>query len=93
MRIVDIRHKGLKRLFRRDDTSKLDVRIVPKLRLQLAVLADLERSDQLRGLPFWKPHELSDGRWSFHVTANWRLTFTIVEARDEIVGLDLEDYH
>jgi proteic killer suppression protein len=33
----------------------------------------------------------SQGTWSLWISGNWRLTFRI-EA-DEIVDLDLEDYH
>ena len=31
------------------------------------------------------------GTWSLHVTGNWRITFRIED--DEIVELNLEDYH
>lgn len=53
----------------------------------------MEHSDEFRSLSFWKAHQLSDGRWSFHVTANYRLTFAVDDAAGEISILDLEDYH
>jgi proteic killer suppression protein len=53
----------------------------------------MDHSDELRDLPFWKPHQLSDDRWSFHVTANWRMTFAVNDGSQEITALDLEDYH
>ena len=31
------------------------------------------------------------GTWSLRVTRNWRLTFRIED--DEIIDMDLEDYH
>ncbi len=31
------------------------------------------------------------GTWSLHVTRNWRLTFRVED--DEIIDLNLEDYH
>jgi hypothetical protein len=37
--------------------------------------------------------QLSDGRWSFHVTANDRLTVAVDDGLKEISLLDLEDYH
>jgi proteic killer suppression protein len=53
----------------------------------------MEHSDEFRSLAFWKVHQLSDARWSFHVTANYRLTFAVDDAAGEISILDLEDYH
>ena len=93
MRIVSIRHKGLARFVEKDDVSKLDSRIVSKLRVQITFLIGLEHSDECRKLQFWKAHQLSDERWSFHVTANYRLTFEIDDEAQEIRIVDLEDYH
>ncbi len=93
MKIVSIRHKGLARFVERNDASKLDQRIVGKIRVQLTFLTGMAQSDELRTLAFWKAHQLSDDRWSFHVTANYRLTFAVDDAAQEIRILDLEDYH
>ena len=93
MRIGSIRHKGLARFVEKDDASKLDLRIVGKLRVQITFLIGLEHSDEFRSLQFWKAHQLSDKRWSFHVTANYRLTFEVDDEAQEIRILDLEDYH
>ena len=93
MKIVSIRHKGLARFIERDDDSKLDKRIVAKLRVQITFLLALEHGDELRELAFWKAHSLSNKRWSFHVTANYRLTFAVDDAAQEVRILDLEDYH
>lgn len=93
MRIVSIRHKKLARFVEKDDASKLDARIVPKLRVQITFLIGLKHSDECRNLQFWKAHQLSDKRWSFHVTANYRLTFEVDDEVQEIRILDLEDYH
>jgi len=80
-------------LHERGSAAKIDGRVAAKLRVQLGFLQTMTTSEELRALPFWKPHQLSDGRWSFHVTANWRLTFLMDDARGEISDLDLEDYH
>jgi proteic killer suppression protein len=93
VRIVSIRHKGLERFVEKDDASKLDKRIVGKLRVQITFLIGMQNSDEFRDLAFWKAHQLSDGRWSFHVTANYRLTFMVDDEAQEIRLLDLEDYH
>ena len=50
--------------------------------------------EQLRALPTWKAHILTGdrkGSWSLHVTRNRRLTFRVED--DEIVDINLEDYH
>lgn len=93
MKIVSISHKGLARFVERNDPSKLDQRIVGKLRIQITFLGAMEHSDECRQLAFWKVHQLSDKRWSFHVTANYRLTFAVDDDTKEIRILDLEDYH
>ena len=93
MKIVSIRHKGLARFVERNDISRLDQRLINKLRMQRGGGEAMEHSDECRNLLFWKAHQLSDDRWSFHVTANWRLTFEVDDAMREIRILDLEDYH
>lgn len=93
MRIVSIRHKALARFVERNDASKLDPRVVAKLRVQITFLIGMANSDECRDLRFWKAHQLNDKRWSFHVTANWRLTFVVDDEAQEIRILDLEDYH
>lgn len=93
MKIVSIRHKGLARFVEKGDASKLDQRIIGKIRVQITFLIGMSHSDEFRDLAFWKAHQLSDDRWSFHVTANYRLTFVVDDKAHEIRILDLEDYH
>ena len=93
MKIVSIRHRGLARFIEKGDSSKLDKRVVGKIRVQLTFLTGMSHSDEFRDLAFWKAHQLSDDRWSFHVTANYRMTFAADDAAKEISTLDLEDYH
>ena len=93
VKIVSIRHKGLARFVEKDDASKLDQRIVGKLRIQLTFLEAMAHSDECKALAFWKAHMLNDNLWSFHVTRNWRLTFAVDDEAQEIRILDLEDYH
>jgi toxin HigB-1 len=93
VKIVSIRHKGLARLVEKNDASKLDQRILGKLRVQLTFLTGMEHGDECRVLAFWKAHQLSDNRWSFHVTANYRMTFAVDDVAGEIQILNLEDYH
>ena len=93
MEILSFRHKGLERLYARNDASKLDRRIADKLRKQFFFLEGMDHSGELRSLAVWKAHRLSDNRWSLHVTANYRMTFLVDDEARTITILDLEDYH
>ena len=94
MLIRSFLHKGLERLYKDDQTKGLPPASVVKLRDMLLFLEGLANESDLRAIRHWKAHQLSGPRkktWSLHVTANWRLTFTI--ENDEIRNLNLEDYH
>jgi toxin HigB-1 len=93
MKVVDIKHKGLARLYEHGDGSKLDSRLVDKLKKMFLFLDGIEHSNEIKEWPLWKAYQLSDHRWSFHVTANYRLTFAVDDIAKEISVLDLEDYH
>jgi proteic killer suppression protein len=93
MKIVDFKHKGLARLYERGDGAKLDSRVVDKLNKMFLFLDGIDDAEEIKAWPLWKAHQLSDGRWSFHVTANFRLTFLVDNAAKEISIVDLEDYH
>ena len=96
MRIRTVRHKGLRRFIEDDSTTTLQPAVVPRLRRILSFLQDMEREDELLLVPGWKAHRLVGDRkdvWSLRVTKNWRITFRIDRAAEEIVDLDYEDYH
>ncbi len=96
MRIRNIVHKGLKRLYNEDNQKGVSADTVDKLRKMLAFLQDMEDADELRSIPLWKAHQMTGdrkGTWSLHVTRNWRLTFRIDTGESEICDLDYEDYH
>jgi proteic killer suppression protein len=88
MRIRSIAHKGLRRLYEKNQAGGVNV---DKLRKMLAFLDAMVAPDELEALPTWRVHRLTGDRKGAHVTANWRLTFRIEDG--EIVDLDLEDYH
>jgi proteic killer suppression protein len=95
VKIRNIVHKGLKRLYA-DDSAKGAPDTVDKLRKMLAFLDDMQDPEELRALPSWKVHTLTGdrkGTWSLSVTRNRRLTFRIDAAEDEICDLNLDDYH
>lgn len=94
MRIRNIVHKGVRRLYEHDDPKGLPVDAADKLRKMLGFLQAIASAAEVRDVPVWKAHRLSGdrkGTWSLHVTRNWRLTFEI--DGDEISRVDLEDYH
>ena len=96
MKIRNIVHKGLKRLYNEDDQKGVSADTVDKLRKMLAFLQDMENADEMRSITLWKAHQMTGdrkGTWSLHVTRNWRLTFRIDTGESEICDLDYEDYH
>lgn len=95
MKIRNIVHKGLKRLYMEDSSKGLAAETVDKLNKMLAFLQDMQSANELRTISVWKAHQLTGDRkgvWSLHVTRNWRLTFWI-DDENEISDLNLEDYH
>ena len=96
MKIGNIVHKGLKRLYAEDNGKGVPSDTVDKLRKMLAFLDDMQEPEELRALASWKVHTLTGdrkGTWSLSVTRNRRLTFRIDTAEQEICDLNLEDYH
>ena len=94
MKVRSIAHKGLRRLYEDNSSKGLSADTVDKLRKMLAFLDAMQDPQELRALPTWKAHILSGdrkGTWSLHVTRNWRMTFRIED--DEIIDVNLEDYH
>jgi proteic killer suppression protein len=62
----------------------------------MAFLIDMEDIDEVFDLQKYKPHVLRGdraGTYSFHVTANWRITFKYDAEQDELYDVDYEDYH
>jgi proteic killer suppression protein len=94
MIIRSVRHRGLLRLIRDDDSRELRRDLVPRLRRILTALISAPAMTALEGPPGWRVHQLQGdraGTWSLSVSGNWRLTFNIRQG--EIYDLDLEDYH
>ena len=94
MHVRSFAHKGLRRLYEDNASKGLGADTVSKLRKMLAFLDAMQDPDELRALPTWKAHMLTGdrkGTWSLHLTRNWRMTFRIED--DEIIDINLEDYH
>jgi proteic killer suppression protein len=90
MHIRSVRHRGLRRFIEDDDDRGLRPDLVDRVRKILAVLIVAPDMRGVQGPPGWRTHQLSGdraGTWSISVSGNWRIE------DDEIVRLDLEDYH
>jgi proteic killer suppression protein len=96
VRIRNFAHKGLKRLYEENNPKGVPAAGVDKLRKMFAFLDAMEDAEELRSIPGWRPHLLTGdrkGTWSLHITRNWRLTFWIDTAENEICDMRFEDYH
>ncbi len=96
MRLVEFRHKGLRRLYADDNAKGLSVAIVDKLRKFLFAMETAQDIAQLRCFPGWNLHPLKGdlkGFWSLTVTGNWRLIFRYDEVTNSASDIDLTDYH
>jgi proteic killer suppression protein len=91
--IKTIRHKGLKRLFEKDDQSRVDARLAPKLRRVLFRLQGATVPEDM-SQPGYGLHPLSGdlkGFWAVRVSGNWRVTFRFQDGH--AFDVDLVDYH
>lgn len=91
--IDTFRHKGLRRLFEKDDHGGVRSDMVPKLRQIFSALEAANGPEDM-ALPLFRFDRLTgDRRASYSVTvkANWRITFQFEEGL--VCDVDLEDYH
>ena len=87
------RHAGLRRLWERDDPSRLPSPYMARINRLLDDQAAAENPADM-DLSGLRLHQLSGNRpgtWSVRVSANLRLTFRFENS--EAVEIDLEDYH
>ena len=91
--ILNLRHRGLRRLFEDDDRRGLNAEHVEKI---MRVLARLQRASQPEdmNLPGYRLHQLKGdhaGFWSVTIRANWRIIFRFEGA--DVKDVDYLDYH
>ncbi len=89
MIIRSVRHRGLLRFIRDDDSRELRSDLAQRLRRILTALITVSDVKALQGPTGWRVHQLHGdraGTWSISV----RLTFDL--RHGEICDLDLEDY-
>lgn len=91
--IISIQHRGLKRLWTKNDSSKLPPDQVPKIRDILTLLNAIEKVTDMN-FPGSALHSLKGdlaGYWSVTVKANWRIIFQFENGNAYLV--DYLDYH
>ena len=87
------RHRGLKRLYERDDRSGVNAAHVARLERILTLLDVAQRPADI-DLPGYRLHPLKGerkGEWSVSLSGNWRVTFRFDEG--DVTDLNYEDYH
>ena len=91
--IVGFRHRGLRRLFEKDDASGIRSDLLDKVRTILAQLNEAQTIEDMRMTSFHL-HPLKGDRkglWSVTVRANWRIVFRLEDG--DASAVDLIDYH
>ncbi len=91
--ITGFAHRGLKRLYERDDASGIRSDLLDKVRTILAQLDDAQTRDDMRA-PGFRLHALKGDRkglWLVTVKANWRVIFRF--SGGDASNVELLDYH
>ena len=91
--IQSFRHRGLRRLYERDDPSRINADLVDRVALVLADLDVVSNPSDI-DLPGYRLHPLKGGRrglWSISISGNWRITFRFEDG--DVYDVDLVDYH
>ncbi|MEG0916625.1 MAG: type II toxin-antitoxin system RelE/ParE family toxin [Myroides sp.] len=97
MAITSFKHKGLKLLFIKGDESKIQQKLVPKIKRLLVIIDELEQvPEDLSNLQYLVPHKLKGDLaefWSITVTGNVRIIFKFNNLSKEATDVNLLDYH
>lgn len=91
--IRTFRHRGLKRLYERDDKSKVSAEQLARIKDVLARL-DIADTPDFLNLPGYDLHRLKGelkGFWSVKISGNWRIIFRLTDG--EAFDVNLIDYH
>jgi toxin HigB-1 len=91
--IQSFKHKGLKRLFERNDRRRIGADILQRVENILSTL-DAADTPQALDLPGYRLHQLRGDRagfWAIAVRANWRIVFRYENG--DFYDVELVDYH
>lgn len=91
--IQKIRHRGLRRLYERDDASRLHADHVPRLRLILTLLDAATKPSDMNfpGSGFHTLRGDLQGFYAVRVSGNWRVIFRFDNG--DAFDVDYLDYH
>ena len=91
--IVGFRHKGLKRLFEKDDGGGIRPDLLAKVRTILSQFDEARTIEDMRMSSFHLHLLKGDrkGLWSVTVRANWRIVFRFADG--DAADVELIDYH
>lgn len=92
--IKSFKHKGLKRLFERNEIQGVSAGQVQKLLDVFAALDTAEEPGDVGLFPGWRLHPLKGdlkGFWSVTIAGNWRLIFRFEDG--DAFDIDFIDYH
>jgi toxin HigB-1 len=91
--ILSFKHRGLKRLFERNDRSLIAADLIHRVENILSTL-DAASRPQALDLPGYRLHPLKGDRrgyWAVTVRGNWRIIFRFENG--DAVDVELVDYH
>jgi proteic killer suppression protein len=91
--IASFRHKGLKRLFEKDDRKGVNAQHAERIENILGLL-DAAANVEDMNVPTFRLHPLTGdlkGFWSVTVRANWRIIFRFEDGN--AFDVNLIDYH
>lgn len=92
--IKSFKHKGLKRLFEKNEAQGIPSAQARKILDVFAALDTAEEAGEVGLFPGWRLHPLKGdlkGFWSITITGNWRVIFRF--EKGDAYDLDLIDYH
>ncbi len=91
--IGSFRHRGLRRLYKRDAPSRIGADQLDRITLALADLDAAGKPSDVE-LPGYRLHPLKGdrkGSWGISISGNWRITFRFEDG--DVYDVDLVDYH
>ena len=91
--IKGFRHRGLKRLYERDDKSQVRADMLDRIE-NILLLLNRASTPEVMNVPGFRLHALKGdlrGFWAVTVRANWRIIWRFEGA--DAVDVDLIDYH
>ena len=91
--ITRYRHRGLRRLYEKDDPARVPAQDLGRIRVILAALDAAQRAKDL-DIHTFHLHALKGdlkGFWAITVRANWLIIFRF--EKGSVCGVDLADYH